>query len=279
MVLRDDLKIKWIKPPIFWVVFLLLKRYLRMERLENRKKRNSMIYKLFSLDAFALTKKPETGMGYQVILASRFRENDLKRYVVYNSELAITDDFEFKSDKGKIIREGFRSVLTSSKELILDGNSIKLLNEDELRSIDGIKTDFRLIENRSQDKRRKLGGKGAIDNPREPANGIEIFVRLSAYAEDKRIDFENKKLKPGSYTTTQQDYKDCLETSDQPIDRYALPNDEAISWAFYIKPKSADILQRGIVQPAFDHLGGGVEVYFADGTSKDTYLEKKPYGQ
>ena len=112
--------------------------------------------------------------------------------------MVIADDFEFKSERSKINKEGFRSVLNSSKELILDGNSIKVLNEDEIRSIDGIKTDFRLIENKSQGKRRKSGDKGAIDNPRELANGVDIFVRLSAYTEDKRIDFENKKLKPGS---------------------------------------------------------------------------------
>lgn len=88
----------------------------------------------------------------------------------------------------------------------------------------------------------------------------------------------NKKLKPGSFTTTEQDYKDCISTMDDPIDRYAIPNDEPIKWSFYIKPKSSNILQRGIVQPAFEHLGGGIEVYFENGTSNDTFLHKKSYG-
>ncbi len=95
----------------------------------------------------------------------------------------------------------------------------------------------------------------------------------------KRIDSVNKKLKPGSFTTTEQDYKDCVATNDEPIDRYALPNDESIKWAFYIKPKTSDILQRGIVQPAFDHEGGGIEAYFENGTSNGTYYLKKTYGQ
>jgi hypothetical protein len=85
------------------------------------------------------------------------------------------------------------------------------------------------------------------------------------------------KLKPGSFTTTFNDYSDCVSTNDEPIDRYALPNDENINWAFYIKPKSIDVLQKGIVQPAFNHEGGGIEAYFENGTSENTYLVKREY--
>jgi hypothetical protein len=127
--------------------------------------------------------------------------------------------------------------------------------------------------------KRYSGGQGALNNPKESAKGDEIFVRVSAFADDRRIDFVNKKLKPGSYTTTEQDYQDCVGTHDDPIDRYALPNDEPIVWAFYIKPKSTDILQRGIVQPAFGHKGGGIEAYFDAGTSNDTFLETRTYGK
>ena len=87
------------------------------------------------------------------------------------------------------------------------------------------------------------------------------------------------RLKPGSFTTTFRDYTDCVSTSDDPIDRYALPNDEKINWSFYIKPKSIDILQKGIVQPAFNHEGGGIEAYFEKGTSESTYLMKREYGK
>lgn len=66
---------------------------------------------------------------------------------------------------------------------------------------------------------------------------------------------------------------------DDPIDRYALPNDEIIKWAFYIQPKKDDILQRGIVQPAFGHDGGGLEVFFEYGTSEKSYFDKRPYGK
>ncbi|OGL43488.1 MAG: hypothetical protein A2W05_09020 [Candidatus Schekmanbacteria bacterium RBG_16_38_10] len=94
-----------------------------------------------------------------------------------------------------------------------------------------------------------------------------------------RIDFENKKLRPGTYTTTNSDYLACVRFSDDPIDRYALPNDEEIKWAFYVQPKTKDVLQRGIVQPAFGHDGGGIEIFFENGTSNNTYLDKRSYGE
>ena len=106
-----------------------------------------------------------------------------------------------------------------------------------------------------------------------------MFVRLSAYQNDRRIDFENKRLKPGTYPTTRCDYRVCVIYKDDPVDRYALPNDEKVKWAFYVQPKTKDTLQRGIVQPAFGHDGGGIEVYFAAGTSRDTFMVMKPYGE
>ena len=86
-------------------------------------------------------------------------------------------------------------------------------------------------------------------------------------------------MKPGTFTTTFEDYGDCITTNDDPIDRYALPNDEKIKWSFFIQPKNIDILQKGIVQPAFGHQGGGIEAYFEKGTSENTYALKREYGK
>jgi hypothetical protein len=136
-----------------------------------------------------------------------------------------------------------------------------------------------LSESKRTTKGRHSGGKGATENPKEFANGSDIYVRISAYEDDKRIDFVKKRLKPGSFTTTLFDYTSCVETNDDPIDRYALPNEETIKWSFYIKPKSFDTLQNGVVQPAFNKDGGGIEAYFENGTSIDTYLFKRVYGK
>lgn len=119
--------------------------------------------------------------------------------------------------------------------------------------------------------------KGAIDNPVEFANGEEVFVRLSAFDNDRRIDKENRCLRPGSFTTTEADYLVCKYLSDDPIERYALPNNDEIKWAFYIQPVGTDTLQRGTVQPANGKRGGGKEAYFEKGTAKGTFFERTKY--
>jgi hypothetical protein len=233
-----------------------------------------MIYRIHSSDANTLLDRPETGMGYQIVEASKILESDIKRYIVYNSQIAVDLDLNFKTYKRQLFSEGYTRALNTSNQLVLSTNSIRVLNKTEV-----LQTKALSFSEAKRGKKRHSGDKGSKDNPKEYANGSEVFVRLSAYEEDKRIDFEKKKLKPGSYTTTDKDYLECVATNDDPVDRYALPNDEEIKWAFYIKPKSSDTLQRGIVQPAFDHEGGGIEAYFENGTSDDTYLQKKRYGQ
>jgi len=136
-----------------------------------------------------------------------------------------------------------------------------------------------LSESSKKDKHRYSGGNGAVESPKEYANGKEIFVRVSAYENDRRIDFIKKCLLEGTFTTTHQDYLNCVMYHDDPVDRYALPNDEIIKWAFYILPKTNDMLQRGIVQPAFGHQGGGIEAFFEKGTHDNTYFDKRLYGK
>ena len=119
---------------------------------------------------------------------------------------------------------------------------------------------------------------GAEDNPKEYADGKEIFIRLSAYKNDIRIDFTNSRLKSKSYATTYEDYYGYYVNNKNKldlIDRYALPSDEKIKWAFYILPERGDILQGGTVQPQFGKNGGGIEAYFKDGTSYNTCLVGK----
>jgi hypothetical protein len=232
-----------------------------------------MIYKIYSQDAETLLENPETGMGYQIVNASQYNRTQIRKFVVYNTNLAVEIDSEFQINRRKIINEGYKSVLQSATELMLETDSIKVFEQSSVREF------VAMSESKKTYNKRHSGGKGATDNPKEYANGNEYFVRISAYEDDKRIDFEKMRLKSGSFTTTLTDYNDCISTNDDPIDRYALPNDEKIKWSFYIKPKTIDTLQRGIVQPAFNHAGGGIEAYFEKGTSGGTYLFKRDYGK
>jgi hypothetical protein len=78
-----------------------------------------MIYKLYSTDSNALLQKPGTGMGYQIVEATTYDSTQTKRYVVYNSELAVNPDTEFKSYKGRIIREDFSNLVSKSEKINL----------------------------------------------------------------------------------------------------------------------------------------------------------------
>ena len=232
-----------------------------------------MIYRIYPQDAETLLEKPETGMGYQIINASQYNRTLVRKFVVYNTNLAVELDSDFQMNKRLIINEGYKAVLNKATELMLETNSIKVFDHTSIR-------EYRVLsETKKTSKKRHSGGKGATDSPTEHATGTDVYVRISAYEDDKRIDFQKMKLKPGAFTTTFNDYSDCVSTNDEPIDRYALPNDEKINWAFYIKPKSTDVLQKGIVQPAFNHEGGGIEAYFENGTSENTYLMKREYGK
>ncbi len=232
-----------------------------------------MIFRIYPQDAETLLEKPETGMGYQIINASQYDRTLVRKFVVYNTNLAVELDSDFQSNKRLIINEGYKVVLNKATELMLETDSIKVFENNSVR-------EYRVLsESKKSFKKRHSGGLGATDCPKEYANGADIYMRISAYEDDKRIDFKKMKLKPGSFTTTYIDYSDCVLTNDEPIDRYALPNDEKIKWSFYIKPKYSDILQKGIVQPAFNHEGGGIEVYFEKGTSVNTYLMRREYGK
>ena len=232
-----------------------------------------MIYRIYPQDAQTLLEKPETGMGYQIITASQYNRNLIRKFIVYNTNLAIELDSHFQTYKRLIVTEGYKVMLNTATELMLETNTIKVFDHSSTRE------NIALSENKRINNKRHSGGKGATDSPREYASGTDYYVRLSAYEDDKRIDFEKKKLKPGSFTTTLYDYAECVSTSDDPIDRYALPNNEEIKWVFYICPKTVDVFQKGFVQPAFDRAGGGIEAYFEKGTSDGTYLLKKEYGK
>lgn len=241
-----------------------------------------MIYKITNLASETLLEYPETGMGYQIIETTKNNSYLTKKMVVYNSNLAVDLDFEFIINKNKILTKGYSNVLNKAEELMLDTDVIRVLNKSDLKEVRFVSESRKLYKTLSSaEKGRKNPEKanGALDNSKEKANGEEVFVRISAYNNDKRIDFVNKKLKKGSFTTTEIDYNSCVATNDDSIDRYALPNNEEIKWAFYIKPKKDNTLQRGVAQPAFEKNGGGIEAYFEDGTTNKTYLYENKYGK
>lgn len=220
-----------------------------------------MYYRLSSSQEIDLLNQPETGMGYQIIEANKAGTYLREKFLVLNSEIAIELNGYEDDHIRKVMNNGIFSIKASASLISL--NSVTVLNEKQ----------FRNQANESKD----ISEKGAIDNPVESADGNGMFVRLSAFDDDKRIDKINKCLRPGSYTTTFEDYFRCVSTDDDPVERYALPNNDEIKFAFYIQPVKSDTLQRGRVQPANGKKGGGKEAYFANGTDKGTFKNQTPY--
>lgn len=207
-------------------------------------------------------KLPETGMGYQVIEAyNRLQPYKKERFLVLNSQIVIDWDINAPIYTKRVMQEGITASKQKAQAIYL--SQINVLNE----------LTFKGRVNESKDEKER----GALENPSENADGNEVFVRLSAFEDDKRIDKINNCLRPGSFTTTMDDYLICKSTKDDPIERYALPNNDEIKHAFHIQPLKIDTLQRGKVQPANGKRGGGKEVYFANGTANGTFKLRTGY--
>lgn len=217
-----------------------------------------MIFKASSENQSLLLSLPESGMGYQLITARFGSEYKSRKLLVLNSEIIIEhDNFEWLYFN-KIVREGWNEIKETAKEQPLQGIEIKSKNEY-----------FNIVAEEETSSK-----KGAKDNPVQSANGWMSYVRISAYYDDKRIDRLNKCLRPGSYATTIDDYLTCTINKYDPIDRYAIPNDDSIKWVFNIVPKIGDTFQQGIVQPDFGKKGCGIECYFEKGTSFGSFTSE-----
>jgi len=220
-----------------------------------------MYFKLSQSQEIDLLNHPETGMGYQIIEANKAGSYTREKFLVLNSELVIEMNGYETQMISFLVNTGIQNIKAGAELISL--NSITVLNEKQFRN--------QANEPKSDNE------KGALDNPIESADGKEIFVRLSAFDDDKRIDKVNKSLRPGSFTTTEDDYVVCKFMNDDPVERYALPNNDEIKFAFYIKPVKSDSMQRGRVQPANGKRGGGKEAYFANGTASGTFFDQTPY--
>lgn len=117
-----------------------------------------------------------------------------------------------------------------------------------------------------------LGSKSgpAKDAPPISTKGREIFIRFSAFENDRRIRPDRSVL-PGTYGTTEEDARH-VHTGKEAVARYALPNPAPSVNVFTIAPRPATPVQSGTVEPANGQPGGGVEVIFTLGTTSQTVV-------
>ena len=211
-----------------------------------------MYYKLSPSQEDYLSSLPETGMGYQILEASKQGNYARERFLVLNSQIIIQLNGYENGYVNKVIEEGIQTVKLGAELVTL--TAISVLTTLQLSNI------VRHTKNETE--------RSAIENLAGNPTGEEIFVRLSAFDDDKRIDKINNCLRPGSFTTSMEDYLGYKESKDNPNERYALPDNYIIKFVFHIKPKNTDLIQRGTVQPANGKQGGGNELYYCGTSSK-----------
>ena len=205
--------------------------------------------KISSSHANYLLSQPESGMGYQHVEATTF-DQKTRRGVALNAELLVFDD----EDRRPLRTKTFRTLTEGSISSDLEIQALRVLARPAIRTLE----------------RREFGMKAgpAIEAPVEKTREGEVFKRFVAYANDVRLR-SDKSWSPGTYATTEEDAKN-VKTGTEAVSRYALPNSAPASYVFTGKPKKDTVIQRGTVAPAYGQPGGGVEVYFKDGTQPNT---------
>lgn len=209
--------------------------------------------KLTSPQTSDLLDQPETGMGYQTVEVDLRDRLTPQRGVVLNAELLVWD-----TEAPTLRSKRFESLLAGASST----------EARDIRSLEVIRPSRRLagfVSERSGTSEHT--GPASEGNPEETEAG-EVFARFTAYQNDRRIT-SGKGLRPGTYATTEEDAKN-VKTGSDAVERYALPDPAPAIYDFRIDPLEGTVLRRGIVQPAFGHGGGGVEVRFDNGTDDGT---------
>ena len=212
------------------------------------------MYRLNQDETRSLLRQPESGMGYQVVDALT-TDNRTKRGVVYNAEL-LTLDEDRQADRVIMLTKSVAEAFRTANSTIGKFRSLSVVRDQRTTVLA---------------KREAKAPGGATEADVEKTKEGEKFYRFSAFANDRRVTAENS-LVPGTYATTEED-GDKAKTGEEAVERYALPNDDPASYRFTIKPLKDTRIQKGIVQPANGHRGGGVEVIFKDGTTMNTVTQ------
>lgn len=204
-----------------------------------------------------LLQRPETGMGYQFVEVTT-SGNEVRKGIVYNAELLV---FEKEPGVGRIAAKYTDLIeqAQSSKDTV---KRVRVLSRSEVQAVyeDGT---VRFAASFGKNK-----SSGAADAPEEETTKSEVFNRFTAYRNDNRIT-PSGGLVAGTYATTEQDAKN-VKTGEEAVERYALPNPQPAVHVFKIKPPEKTKVKRGVVQPAFGHKGGGVEILFTNGSPSHT---------
>ena len=195
----------------------------------------------------------ETGMGYQTVEVKMAA--GIRRATVYNADLLLWED-----EPQAYLAEG------TYQRMVKVADSIEARMIESIRVVQPVR---QIREKTAMDKfAEALLGKPASEGEKKKTLEKEVFMRFTAYINDRRI-IADKGLLPGTYATTEADSKN-VRTGAEAVVRYALPDPKPAKYRFRIDPLKDTVYRDGIVQPANGHKGGGVEVIFDNGTDNNT---------
>ncbi|MCM2274834.1 MAG: hypothetical protein NDI75_08600 [Candidatus Didemnitutus sp.] len=220
---------------------------------------------MFALDE-ARTKDllalPESGMGYQLI---EFVTDDARRHYGF----AVNAEYVLGTEEPRALLRESRRLLLAKVQLVARERGAVIR---ELTLVDRHHQAFRshFVSEAQARYSAKVGP--AKDAPIVQTKLGEIFVRFSAFANDRRIN-PDKSLQPGTYATTEADAR-LVRTGIEAVRRYALPNPDPAVNRFTLLPPKPAAIQYGIVEPANGQPGGGVEVIFPNGTAAGTVVHQ-----
>lgn len=212
-----------------------------------------MFIKLNADHSIKLLSMPESGMGYQCVEGTLLSD-EKRKYIAFNAELLIL--FEELEE----IKQ-----YASYDELLSKGDFKR--SEDIIETLE-IESRLRFPKSSFSNKSRN-----PAQLPIQHTRDNEEFKRFSAYKNDRRIT-PGRSLHQGTYATTVKDIS-VVPSGLSAVSRYALPNPWPAIYVFTITPPEGTKIQNGTVQPAFNQSGGGVEIFFPNGTSDNTVSD--PY--
>lgn len=188
-------------------------------------------------------------MGYQSVSVD-YRNKSSQNGTVYNCDLLV-----FQEKPHELLTEvAFQKMKKLAS--ISDAYEIRAIHVLEVKKV---VTGF---------LKESALGKPATEGALKETEGDAVFMRFTAYQNDRRIT-PNKGLVPGTYATTEADSRH-VRTGKEAVERYALPDPTPAMYRFKIEPLKGTKYREGIVQPNYGHSGGGVEDLFDNGTDDNT---------
>ncbi len=187
--------------------------------------------------------KPESGMGYQTAQLDR-----LRGYIVASKVFVPITTSSGGEWPEKVYYSKNLAVVAPQPKSALTG---RLIIEPPWKTAFGSVT----------------SSEGRLEN--ETTTELnDVFFRLSAYRDDRRIRAD-RSLARASYSTTERDLT-VVPSGLAAVGRFALPTRISARYVFKITPGAGVRILYGTVIPDFGLCGGGVEVFFPEGTGSGT---------